>query len=137
MKNADGPHFPLYIFGISFIKQKRLAARQIWSKLHETFFGGYSGIYPALGRSPERLVNIVEIRVTLVSALFTTNICNMFCDSVIFITVIKSQIRLLHFMLTRLYTRAVLVERQSYAGKLSSARDIWHQTQSFHALTIL
>ena len=73
MTNADGPHFPLYIFGISFIKQKWPAACQIWSKLYETFFGGYSGIYTALVRLPERLLKFFEIRDTLVKSLFSTN----------------------------------------------------------------
>ena len=50
-------YFPLYIFGISFIKWKWPAARQIWSKLNETFVGGYLDIYPALGRWLERLLN--------------------------------------------------------------------------------
>ena len=72
MKNADGPYFPLYIFGISFKKSKWLAARQFWSKLNETCFGGYLGIYPALCRLLERLVNIVEIRYTLTAILELT-----------------------------------------------------------------
>ena len=45
-KYARLAYFPLYNFGISFIKLKWPAARQIWFKLIETFFGGYLGIYP-------------------------------------------------------------------------------------------
>ena len=59
-------YFPLYIFEISFIKWKWPAARQIWSKLNKTFFGGYFGIYPALGMWPERLLNFFEMQDTLV-----------------------------------------------------------------------
>ena len=59
--------FPLYIFGISFIKWKWPAARQIWSKVSETFLGGYSvGIYPALGRWQERLLNFFDMWDTLI-----------------------------------------------------------------------
>ena len=59
-------YFPLYIFGISFIKWKHMAACQIWSKLYETFFGGYLGIYTALGMWLERLIKFLGNPDTLV-----------------------------------------------------------------------
>ena len=45
--------FPLY-------NEKSMATRQIWSKLYETFFGSYLGIYTALGRWLERLMKFLE-----------------------------------------------------------------------------
>ena len=53
-------YFPLYIFGISFIKWKRMATHQNWSKLYETFFCGYLDIYTALSRWLERVLKFLE-----------------------------------------------------------------------------